>query len=203
MASGLTGGSGYLGGSGALRIRGQGNACGPRQGSERGPAAWGAFGILRGIQPCCAFRRSLAVPRGTSMARLRPLSALRSREGGGGADRRSPGWPWGSGRRGLAGMGTPAAWQGSGRGPAAWEGFRFFSGEFNQAASSGALMLFHRHIHAAPFGAPLLFGSGKVAGDSGFFWEPGRCGLAGIGAPAARQGSGRSPRQGMGSGLFL
>ena len=58
------------------------------------------------------------------------------------------------GRYGLAGMGAPAAWQGCGRGPRQGMGSEVF-GEFNQAA---------------PCGASLPFGPGKVAGGGGAEW---------------------------------
>ena len=65
------------------------------------------------VLPCCASRHIHVAPSAL------PCPSVRGRWRWCGAVR-YPGWLWGSGRRGLAGMGTPAAQQGSGRGP--WQG---------------------------------------------------------------------------------
>ena len=84
----------------SLGIRGD---AGSRASEWAGPAAGGGFGFfgelnqaapcgvsLPGLpaDPCRAFQRFLAVPHGTSVPRVRRLSALRSGEGGGGAGMR-------------------------------------------------------------------------------------------------------------------
>ena len=70
--------------------------------------------------PGGALQRFSAVPHGTAGPCLRRCPALRL-----GVIARSGGHP---GCRGLVGMGAPTARQGSGRGPAAGEGFEIFRG---------------------------------------------------------------------------
>ena len=50
-----------------------------RQGSGRGPAAWGGFGVFRGVQPGFAFRRSSVGPSGRSRPRFPALPGCTSR----------------------------------------------------------------------------------------------------------------------------
>ena len=49
-----------------------------RQGSGRGPAAWGGFGVFRGVQPGFAFRRSSVGPSGRSRPRFPALPGCAS-----------------------------------------------------------------------------------------------------------------------------
>ena len=110
--------------------------------------------------------------------------------------------------------------QGSGRGPAAWDGFGFF-GEINEAAPCGVSLpglpadpgrAFQR-FPALPHGTSLLrlpalpCASAPSGGAGrwmvrGVLGDPGCYGLAGRGALAAWQGSGRAHARGAGSGFF-
>ena len=123
-----------------------------------------------------------------------------------------------AGRCGLAGRGTPAALQGSERGPRHRVGSGF-SGELNHTSPCGVSLpglpadpgsAFQR-FPAMPHGTsplrlsappcPSVWGRWRCCGAAGhpeWLWHPGRCGLAGRGAPVARHGSGRGPRQGAG-----
>jgi len=112
------------------RGRGVGGAHGG--GAGAGPAVGGEVGFFGGWSPCCAFRRIHAMPSAHSCRAF------------GVSLRFDSGWWRGAvGVRGvfgdavgygLAGRGTPAAWQGSGRsprrgsgrGPAEWGGVGFF-----------------------------------------------------------------------------
>jgi len=171
------------------RLRRKGSRRSPRQGM--GSGFFGEFNraapcgnFLSGLPAdlCRAFQHFRAVPHGTSLRRLPALPccapgrsmsrlwrfpALGSGEGGGGGG--NPGSFGGLRRYGLPGMGAPVARQGSGRSPAAWDGFGIFQGiQFMlrlPALFCGACGLSLRRSHAlclrpiraVPFGASLGF----------------------------------------------
>ena len=73
------------------------------------------------------------------------------------------------------------------------------------AALSSASRLCPRQIDAAPSALPCLSVRGRwrwcgAVGCPGWLWRSGLCWLAGMGAPAARRGSGRGPRPGPAAG---
>ena len=170
-----------LAGSGASAAR-HGSGQGPRLGSGLRPAAWDGFGILRGIEPCRAFRclsggpaaNLLGAPMlctfGTSGAR--PLRFLLSRLGVDGARRRKVlECLWGAVALRARGQGSVCglAWEWAGPTP----------GERAKAHGMGWVRFFVEFNQAAPCGVSLS----RLTADSGCTFQGFPAGPHGISMP--------------------